>query len=128
MASYHNRGPAVNMRRQQAAPLKKAPEKCEAPPETVSVSDVRCKKERYEKSNEVGASKGKSLIDGILDFLSPVFKKLLGRDANLEDVIILGVIILLAVEKLKSPEKQPFSLKNLTDNDFLLLALFYIFF
>ena len=108
--------------------MKKAPEKCEAPPETVSVSEERCKTELAEKSEKVGDTKRKSLIDGIIELLSPVFKKILGREATLEDVIILGVIILLVVEKLKSPEKQPFSLKNLTDNDFLLLALFYIFF
>ena len=114
---YYNRGPAVNMRRQHTAPAQPA---CPAP-ETVPVSTEKCK-------NVASSVPEKSLIDTLIDKISPFFKKLFGKDIKLEDIIIIGLIILLVIEKAKNKEKTSFSIKNLTDNDFLLLALFYIFF
>lgn len=119
---YYNRGPAVNMRRQHPAPAQPV----SPAPETVPVS--------AEKTKEATPLvPRKSLIDSVIEKLSPFFSKIAGRELKLEDIIIIGLIILLIMEKAKNKkdatdkEKTNFSLKNLTDNDFLLLALFYIF-
>ncbi len=102
----------------------------EKPPEVVSVS---CE-QRAENCKP--SEKENSVINKILGLLSPIFEKFFGREARLEDIIIIGLIILLVfeknkggiVEKKQNSDKNISSLiKNFSDNDILLLALFYIF-
>ena len=88
-----------------------------------------------------------SFIDRILSFLSPFFKRLFGRDPELEDLILAGVIVLFLYDRMKSKQERrdagkerenpPLEKKNgglaallpnnFSDQDLLLLALFYIF-
>lgn len=89
-----------------------------------------------------------SLTDHVLAFLSPLFRKLLGREPEPEDLILAGVILLFLYDRMKSKKEngsaggappetenagQPGGLAALfsgreADRDILLLALFYIFF
>lgn len=88
-----------------------------------------------------------SFIDRILSFLSPLFTKLFGRKPELEDLILAGVILLFLYDRVKSKKenadcgetKEPVCREkkesglaallpsNFSDQDLLLLALFYIF-
>lgn len=97
------------------------------------------------------AKENDSLVDRLLSFVSPFFTKIFGREPELEDIIILGLIIMLVYDMIKASresskedggaaknrETESGGLlgglsglipKNLNDNDILLLALFYIFF
>ncbi len=107
------------------------------PPEVVSVKDEHCGNpcaNAAQMACDKSEEKKPSIIDKLVSLVSPLFKKFFGREARLEDVIILGIIIVLLIERLKNGDndkktekKEAFSLKNLTDNDILLVALLYIF-
>ena len=119
------------------APIRELPER-PAPQEEPPARRAECKPEKPPEP---------AFTDRVLSFLSPLFKRLLGREPEIEDLILAGVILLFLYDRMKSKkecdgdgkthtggrnEKKEGGLAsllaaNFSDQDLLLLALFYIF-